>query len=109
MLAITDYKDRLYGDTYVSKINGELAYLDHAFTIIFIIECVSKILGMGFVVHKNSYLRDPWNYLDFFVVLVSLVNYIPNVNSGGLKALRTFRILRPLRTINAVPAIKKQI
>lgn len=109
MLAMTDYNDRIYGPTYFSKINSELEYVDNVFTGIFIFECVSKILGMGFVVHAKSYLRDAWNWLDFFVVCVSLVNFIPNVNSGGLKALRTFRILRPLRTINAIPMMKQQI
>lgn len=97
---MTDYKGRLYGDDYVSSLNNQLEKVDLVFTAIFIFECVVKILGMGFVVHKNSYLRDGWNWLDFFVVLVSLVNFVPNIDSGGLKALRTFRILRPLRTIN---------
>jgi len=109
MLAMTDYKDRIYGPDYVSKINAQLEFVDLAFTAIFIFESVSKILGMGFVFHTKSYLRDPWNWLDFFVVCVSLVNFVPNVNSGGLKALRTFRILRPLRTINAIPMMKQQI
>jgi hypothetical protein len=84
----------------------KLGYVDLAFTSIFIGECVCKITGMGFVWHRNSYLRDVWNWLDFFVVCISIVNFIPNVNSGGLKALRTFRILRPLRTINAIPLMK---
>jgi hypothetical protein len=109
MLAMIDYKDRIYGPNYVSTMNLRLEKVDLAFTAIFIFECVTKILGMGFVVHKNAYLKDAWNWLDFFVVCVSLVNFIPNINSGGLKALRTFRILRPLRAINAIPMMKQQI
>lgn len=109
MLAMQDYKGRIYGPTYVSNINDKLEYIDLVFTAIFIFECVSKVLGMGFVVHHHSYLRDKWNWLDFFVVCVSLVNFIPNIESGGLKALRTFRILRPLRAINAIPMMKQQI
>jgi hypothetical protein len=109
MLAMTDYKDRIYGKDYVPPMADELEKVDLVFTSIFIFECVCKIIGMGFAVHRNSYLRDAWNWLDFFVVCVSLVNFLPNVNSGGLKALRTFRILRPLRTINAIPMMKQQI
>ena len=109
MLAMTDYNERIYGVDYVSVINLKLGYVDLAFTSIFIGECVFKITGMGFIWHRNSYLRDVWNWLDFFVVCISIVNFIPNVNSGGLKALRTFRILRPLRTINAIPLMKQQI
>lgn len=109
MLAMQDYKGRIYGPDYFSRINVELEKVDLVFTGIFIFECFSKIIGMGFVWHRNSYLRDPWNWLDFFVVCISFVGFIPNVNSGGLKALRTFRILRPLRTINAIPMMKQQI
>lgn len=108
-LAMTDYKERVLGPDYVSKINEQLEYVDLAFTSIFIAECVFKIIGMGFVWHRNSYLRDIWNWLDFFVVCISIINFFPGVDSGGLKALRTFRILRPLRTINAIPLMKQQI
>lgn len=38
------------------------------FTIIFTIECVFKIIGMGFT-GKNGYLHDRWNWLDFIVVV----------------------------------------
>jgi hypothetical protein len=103
MLAMIDYGDRIYGPTYVSTRNNQLAKVDLVFSCIFIAEATLKIIGMGFVVHRHSYLRDPWHWLDFFVVSVSIVNFLPNVNSPGLKAMRTFRILRPLRTINAIP------
>jgi hypothetical protein len=109
MLAMTDYNERIYGDEYVPNLEAELNMVDNVFTTIFFIECVCKIIGMGFVVHQTSYLRDAWNWLDFFVVCISLVNFVPGVDSGGLKALRTFRILRPLRTINAIPMMKQQI
>jgi hypothetical protein len=38
------------------------------FTIVFTIECVFKIIGMGFA-GKNGYLNDRWNWLDFIVVV----------------------------------------
>lgn len=39
------------------------------FTTLFAIEMVLKIVAMGFVLEKGAYLRDPWNVLDFVVVL----------------------------------------
>lgn len=57
--------------------------------------------------HKKSYLRDPWNVLDFLVVIIGLISLIPSV--PNLKSLRTFRILRPLRSINAVPSMKRLV
>jgi Ion transport protein len=99
----------VYGDDYWSERNYQLDKVDLAFTVIFILECASKIIAKGFIFHKNSYLRDIWNWLDFFVVCVSLLNFLPGIDSGGLKALRTFRILRPLRTINRMPQMKQLI
>ena len=65
---------------------------------------------MGFVVHKNSYLRDSWNRLDFFVVFVSILDFIPALEQySSLKVLRALRILRPLRSINKVKEMKAMI
>lgn len=58
--------------------------------------------------HKTAYLKDPWNWLDFFVVVISILGLF-KLGNKGLRALRTFRILRPLKTINAVPRIRAQI
>ena len=34
---------------------------------------VLKILGLGFIFGKNSYLKDSWNVLDFVIVVTSLM------------------------------------
>jgi len=110
MLSFTDYGDRLYGDGYFSQRNANMAQVDTAFSIIFTFECVAKILAMGFALHKNSYMRDVWNWLDFFVVMISVIGWIPGIESNSsLKSLRTFRILRPLRSINSMPRMKQLI
>jgi len=36
---------------------------------IFIVEAVVKIVALGFVLHKDSYLRYGWNIMDFTVVV----------------------------------------
>ena len=36
---------------------------------IFTVEMVVKILADGFILHKGSYLRNPWNIMDFIVVV----------------------------------------
>jgi hypothetical protein len=65
---------------------------------------------MGFILHTKSYLRDIWNWLDFFVVMISVVGWLPGVEgNSSLKSLRTFRILRPLRSINSMPRMKALI
>jgi len=37
--------------------------------IIFAIEMCMKILADGFILHQGSYLRNPWNIMDFIVVV----------------------------------------
>jgi len=36
-----------------------------------------KIIGMGFFGGEGSYLYDAWNWLDFMVVVSSLLTEIP--------------------------------
>lgn len=40
------------------------------FVIIYCIEAATKIIASGFVLHKDAYLRNGWNILDFVVVVV---------------------------------------
>ena len=36
---------------------------------IFTVEAALKILALGFVLHRGSYLRNAWNIMDFIVVV----------------------------------------
>ena len=62
---------------------------------------IFKIIAMGFVTREHSYLRDPWNKLDFVVVIMGWISIL--VKSGDISAIKVIRILRPLRTINQIP------
>eukprot|EP00750_Incisomonas_marina_P023877 INCI5064.11.p1 GENE.INCI5064.11~~INCI5064.11.p1 ORF type:complete len:1600 (-),score=279.45 INCI5064.11:3730-8529(-) len=76
---------------------------------IFIVEMVMKIVALGFVLHPGSYLRSPWNCLDFVIVIISILLMVPSLATaslGGLRALRVLRALRPLRSINRAPRLK---
>ena len=108
LLAFTDYTERV-DVNYVSPRNRVFGYIDIVFSVIFLGECVSKLIALGFFWHKNSYLRDAWNWLDFFIVIVSVIGWLPFFDAGALKALRTFRILRPLRSINSLPEMRNLI
>lgn len=77
------------------------------FTIIFTLESVCKIIAMSFIIDDGSYLRDTWNWLDFTVVITSLLSLSGSFN--GVSSLRTFRLFRPLRSLNAIPSMKKLI
>jgi hypothetical protein len=40
------------------------------FFSIYFLEVIMKIMARGLVMDKHTYLRDPWNWLDFMVVLI---------------------------------------
>lgn len=70
----------------------------------FSLEMTIKMIAMG-VYGKGSYLADSWNRLDLFIVLAGAVEYgLPNFNNLNLSAVRTIRVLRPLRAINRIPS-----
>jgi len=113
VLAMTDY-----GSVHSSgALQGELSSdswrnalvenSDPFFTAAFTIECLAKIVGMGFIFQKKSYLRDAWNWLDFIVVIAALLAAVPGIPK--LSALRVIRVLRPLKSLNAVPGMKKMV
>ena len=78
-----------------------LTILDYITTAVFSFECFVKICVFGLLINgKKSYFREPWNFLDFFVVLVSLFSYLPlGFDMKFYKSMRLLRILRPLRMI----------
>ena len=72
-------------------------------TYCFIGEAVVKIIAQGFSQHRNSYLQDAWNCMDFFVVVTSIVEILlamASLNGVSLKGLRVLRVFKPLRSIN---------
>jgi hypothetical protein len=100
-----DYSDREDKTDW----NQISAGAEKIFTWIFFVEFIIKVIAMGFVVHKNSYLRDPWNWLDFVVVCTGMSELLADGADTGLGALRALRVLRPLRSINAFPSMKRLI
>ena len=99
MLAAYDYTDR----ENKGKLNQVLNMFEPVFVILFAIESVLKIIGMGFIMEKNSYLRDSWNWLDFIVVITGLLSFIPGM--GNVSVLRTFRLFRPLKSLSMLPSM----
>lgn len=66
LIAAYDYSDR----ASVTQRNITINQFMFAFQIMFVIECVLKIIAMGFVLNENSYLRNGWNIIDFIVIVL---------------------------------------
>uniref|UniRef100_A0A668AKL9 Sodium channel protein n=1 Tax=Myripristis murdjan TaxID=586833 RepID=A0A668AKL9_9TELE len=78
--------------------------VEYTFTAIYTFESLIKILARGFCIGKFTFLRDPWNWLDFCVIVMAYVTEF--VNLGNVSALRTFRVLRAFKTISVIPGLK---
>ncbi|XP_059690549.1 voltage-dependent L-type calcium channel subunit alpha-1F [Gavia stellata] len=100
--------------------NHNLEQVEYVFLIIFTVETFLKIIAYGLVLHPSAYIRNGWNLLDFVIVVVGLFSVILEQVShkpgeahhmsgkpGGfdVKALRAFRVLRPLRLVSGVPSL----
>ncbi|KAJ8257225.1 hypothetical protein GJAV_G00183250 [Gymnothorax javanicus] len=101
--------------------NHDLEQVEYVFLIIFTVETFLKILAYGLFMHPASYIRNGWNMLDFVIVIVGLFSVVLETMThkpgdahhmagkpGGLdvKALRAFRVLRPLRLVSGVPSLQ---
>jgi hypothetical protein len=85
---------------------SSLPWVETTFTAIYVTEMSLKIMAFGFIFNKGSYLRDMWNIMDFFIVITSLLPIVINLGFS-VSALRAFRVLRPLRTITKIKALKQ--
>ncbi|CAB3241358.1 unnamed protein product [Arctia plantaginis] len=89
--------------------NWVLEKIEYVFLVIFTGECVMKIIAYGFVMHAGSYLRNGWNLLDFTIVVIGMVSTVLSSifkDAFDVKALRAFRVLRPLRLVSGVPSLQ---
>ncbi|KAM5301400.1 voltage-dependent L-type calcium channel subunit alpha-1S [Glossophaga mutica] len=104
-----------------NALNLGLEKLEYFFLVVFSVEAAMKIIAYGFLFHQDAYLRSGWNALDFiivflgvFTVILEQVNVIQSntapLSSKGagldVKALRAFRVLRPLRLVSGVPSLQ---
>ncbi|CAH1402623.1 unnamed protein product [Nezara viridula] len=91
---------------YLPEENETAQLLEKAeiyFLIIFILEMVLKVIAFGFALHPGSYLRNPWNLIDFFVIVIGIVSLFPlGIELDVLRMLRVFRLLRLIRFIKII-------
>lgn len=81
-----------------------LKSFDHVIFIFFLMEMLIKMIAMGISNAPQAYLADYWNRLDFFIVIAGGLEYTLDIGNVNLSAIRTVRVLRPLRAINRIPS-----
>jgi hypothetical protein len=101
------FEDPVHPNSARSKL---LNNIDHAFSAIFALEMILKVIALGFAMHPRAYLRSGWNVLDFVVVIVSGLSILLesiNVNVSVVRVLRVLRALRTLRSVNKAKKLKQ--
>ncbi|CAB4015148.1 sodium channel 60E-like, partial [Paramuricea clavata] len=76
--------------------------LDIAFVVIFSLEFLLKLIGLGFI----RYFSNGWNYLDLGIVIISILSLTVRSDLAAFRSLRTLRALRPLRAISRFEGLK---
>jgi hypothetical protein len=88
-----------------STMQKALYWIDFFTTIVFLVECGMKIIAFGFVKNgPHSYLRNPWNLVDFIIIIMSLMSLSPLANK--LQVFKMFRILRAMRLISRAEGLR---
>ena len=79
---------------------------DKLFTIIFTAELVLKWFAYGI----KNYFTNGWNWLDFLIVLVSVLGSLLDAfgvaDIPAFKSMRTLRALRPLKALSRFEGIR---
>ncbi|XP_061604695.1 voltage-dependent T-type calcium channel subunit alpha-1I isoform X2 [Phyllopteryx taeniolatus] len=82
-----------------------LQVLDDCIFAFFAVEMIIKMVALG-IFGSNCYLGDKWNQLDFVIVMAGVLEYSLDGHNASFSAIRTVRVLRPLRAINRVPSMR---
>ena len=93
---------------------ARLMHINNVLAIVFAVEISIRIMVQGFVMHRNSYLRNVWNVIDFIVVAAGItgfmLTYAPTTRQpsqlSSIRALRALRTLRPLRVAHRAPGLR---
>ncbi|XP_063716759.1 muscle calcium channel subunit alpha-1-like isoform X2 [Symsagittifera roscoffensis] len=105
--ALAVYTPYPMGDS--NSINESLEIVEYVFLVIFTVECFMKIIAYGLFMHQGAYLRNGWNLLDFVIVIIGIISTVLSffaLEGFDVKALRAFRVLRPLRLVSGVPSLQ---
>ena len=92
--------------------NGLGNRADNYFLIFYTLEAILKINTYSFYSAEDAYIKDFWNILDLFVIVIGFIylileNYVmSSQNFSGFNAVKAFRILKPLKTMRRFKKLK---
>ncbi|XP_048351510.1 voltage-dependent T-type calcium channel subunit alpha-1H isoform X1 [Sphaerodactylus townsendi] len=86
------------------ELTNALEISNIVFTSMFALEMLLKLMAFGIW----GYIKNPYNIFDGIIVVISVWEIIGQ-SDGGLSVLRTFRLLRVLKLVRFMPALRRQL
>ncbi|XP_065065604.1 voltage-dependent T-type calcium channel subunit alpha-1H-like isoform X3 [Rhopilema esculentum] len=86
------------------ELTDTLEIFNFIFTIVFVIEFISKVIGYG----PYGYIKDSFNLFDGTIVIISVIEIFGDTGSG-VSVLRTLRLMRIFKLIRFMSSLQKQI
>ena len=88
------------------KLTNVLKFFNYLFSFIFMLECFVKLVAYGI----RPYFHISWNKFDFFIVIVSIVDWIvadiDGIDSSFLKTFQIIRVLKVLKVSRVIRLVK---
>lgn len=84
-------------------------YIEISFLVIFTVEVALKVVAYG-----RLFFQDPWNIMDFTIVVLSLAEYALNLfkvfqSDAGLSAVRLVRVFRVVRIVSFLERLNQLV
>ena len=88
------------------NLTNYLKSINYLFTFIFIAECLLKLFAYGI----KAYFYISWNKFDFFIIVVSITDWIvagiDGIDAAFLKTFQVIRVLKVLRVSRVIRLVK---
>ncbi|XP_065922507.1 voltage-dependent T-type calcium channel subunit alpha-1I isoform X8 [Magallana gigas] len=87
------------------ELTEAVEYSNMVFSILFAVEMFFKLCAYGII----GYIQDGFNVFDGLIVILSMIEFTQQGGASGLSVLRTFRLLRILKLVRFMPALRRQL
>lgn len=98
----TPLYQREYFLQHTFSVRNWFVWTDMAFTIVFSIEALIKVIADGFFWTPNAYFRSSWGLIDGVVLITFWISVITSLSNDGAisRAVGAVKALRALRLLN---------
>ncbi|XP_062604353.1 sodium channel protein para-like isoform X2 [Saccostrea cucullata] len=89
---------------FMTMVEYPVFWIEYIFVACYTVEGMIKVLSRGLILNQFTYLRDPWNWLDFAILICAYLSLWFEL--GSISAMRIFRVLRILKTFVYIQGLR---